>query len=516
MLTVSAVLWAELPCGRTVDIRTAEGALEWLSYEMPNPCCGIVQDIRRLMTQLQQQPQQQGTLLNETLMSYIAMLIALPHALAKTHSHKFSLKEIQDVVALYVQVLEQLAASDQWKQTGVLREVFHRELVGSIVPWSYMALFVKTMMPNGFTALAKLMQAPIGDVFPYPWMCETILLIVNNANISVDKLTLQEAKALGMENLLDDNFLYRLEPTGLVAQSLRALTSPTTFSVDNFMLAFVNCLIRDSKFIRKRCRPGAPLTNTLKALLDGTDGWKPQDVDGNTDNPDLPLVQRRLQLLYDTSLLDKKSLDAGIVYSCRNCNKKSSSMKKCGRCKGAMYCSMYVELLGHACMHLSKSSCIHSPHHAANSPASFSLFIYLSLSIVGLTSACQKADWSRHKKMCQTDNALRAVPLANVVKDWLKKNLLDIVQETQQMATSLGISRKDVVLEVDLKASNDPALLIKPFRDYVEGRGMPDWGCQSDMEEFIQRLKDMHSTLTDHHILVLHRSYDAEYGICRL
>ena len=117
-------------------------------------------------------------------------------------------------------------------------------------------------------------------------------------------------------------------------------------------------------------------------------------------------------------------------------------------------------------------------------------------------------------QLCHKDNVLLAIPLANVVNDWLKENLLDIVQETQQVARSLGISRKDVLLEVDLKASNNPALLIKPFKDYIEGRGIPDWnwGCQIDME----RLKDMHSSLTDHHILVLHRSYDAECGICRV
>jgi hypothetical protein len=122
-----------------------------------------------------------------------------------------------------------------------------------------------------------------------------------------------------MESLLEGNFLYHLKPTGrLVGQALRALTSPTpnpqAFPLDGFM-AFVNFLSRDTKFIRKRCRPGAPLTNTLKALLDGTDGWKPQDVAGNTENPDLALVQRRLQMLYDTSLLDKTRLDAGIIYS---------------------------------------------------------------------------------------------------------------------------------------------------------------------------------------------------------
>jgi hypothetical protein len=345
------VVGIDLPCGRTVNLCTTEGALEWLQCTLPNPCCDIVQQIRSSMLQEQHQPQQQReeTLSNEDyLMAIIAMLGALPRALAETHSYKFSLEEIQDTVALYVQVLEELAASDdKWKQTGVLHELFHQELIGSIIPWSHMALFVKAMMPHGFAALAKLMQAPVGDVFPYPWMCETVLMIINNANVTVEELTLQEAKALGMEDLLDGDFLYRLEPTGLVAQALRALTSPCpnvqNSQTEGFM-AFLNSLIRDTKFIRKRCRPGTPLSNTLKALLDGTDGWKPHGVGRITENRDLPMVQQRLQMLCDKSLLDKTSLDTGSL-CCRYCNKKTGSMKKCGHCKGAMYCSRYVYVI---------------------------------------------------------------------------------------------------------------------------------------------------------------------------
>jgi hypothetical protein len=59
-----------------------------------------------MMTQVQQQPQQQGTTPNEALMSHIATLGTLPRTLARTHSHKFSAKKIQDVVALYIQVVE--------------------------------------------------------------------------------------------------------------------------------------------------------------------------------------------------------------------------------------------------------------------------------------------------------------------------------------------------------------------------------------------------------------------------
>jgi hypothetical protein len=81
------------------------------------------------------------------------------------------------------------------------------------------------------------------------------------------KTSLKQAKMLGMVDLLDGNFQYRLEPTGLLAQALRALTSPIPVSEQRFpaehLMQFVNVLIRDTKFIWKRCRPGTPSNNTL-------------------------------------------------------------------------------------------------------------------------------------------------------------------------------------------------------------------------------------------------------------
>jgi hypothetical protein len=117
--------------------------------------------------------------------------------------------------------------------------------------------------------------------------------------------------------------------------------------------------------------------------------------------------------------------------------------------------------------------------------------------------------------MCHKDNEFPVFPLAKVVADWIRENLLGIVQETQIVAMSLGISRQDVVLEVELKASNNPAILVKPFKDYIEGSAIPDWGRFVNVEKLIERLKDAHSLMTDQHILVLHRSYDADYGMFR-
>jgi hypothetical protein len=132
-----------------------------------------------------------------------------------------------------------------------------------------------------------------------------------------------------------------------------------------------------------------------------------------------------------------------------------------------------------------------------------------------MSSACQKADWSGHKKMCHKDNPFIVENLSGVIADWIKENLQDIVRETRKVAKSLGISRHDVVVEVDLKSSSCPALLIKPIKDYLEGSAMPDWGCQINREQFIKAMKDIHSRMTDHHIFVLHRSYDGDYGFCR-
>jgi hypothetical protein len=118
--------------------------------------------------------------------------------------------------------------------------------------------------------------------------------------------------------------------------------------------------------------------------------------------------------------------------------------------------------------------------------------------------------------MCHKENAFIVAQLNKEVDDWVKENLQDIVRESQKVANSLGISRQDVVVAVDLKASSCPTLLIKPIKDYIEGSAMPDWGCQIDMEHFIQRLNYLHSGMTDRHILVLHRTDDAECELCRL
>lgn len=102
-----------------------------------------------------------------------------------------------------------------------------------------------------------------------------------------------------------------------------------------------------------------------------------------------------------------------------------------------------------------------------------------------------------------------------MVADWLRENLLAIVLEIQLVANRLGASRRDVVLEVDLKASNNPAILIKPLKVYIEGSAIPDWGSFLKAETLIVGLKDAHSLMTGQDILVLHRSYDADYEIVR-
>jgi hypothetical protein len=51
------VLRAELPDGRSVDMRTTEGALEWMQCHTNPPCCTIVLEICRSMLQAVQQPE---------------------------------------------------------------------------------------------------------------------------------------------------------------------------------------------------------------------------------------------------------------------------------------------------------------------------------------------------------------------------------------------------------------------------------------------------------------------------
>jgi hypothetical protein len=328
MTTTQQTVLAGLPGGRMLDLCKTDDALEWLRHTNPNVVSILVKGLKK-----KDDSKDENT-------NRVCMLGALPKALAEDHSDKFSERSVKDVVGLFESVLSELASSASWKRTGIL-DAYHQEFVGIIVPWACVPLFVKHMMKKGFAALAKLMKAPKQNVFPYPYLCETVLMVINNANITISDMTVDEAVPLQMVGMME-GFLYQLEATGLVAQALRALTSPVndsqTYATEGY-LDFVNYLIRDDELIKKRCRPGTNMGNVLKALLDGTDGYKPGDNSGT--NPDLELVQTRLKTLYNKTLLDNEELDANRM-CCRMCNKPSESLKRCGRCKCAAYCSRYV------------------------------------------------------------------------------------------------------------------------------------------------------------------------------
>ncbi len=84
------------------------------------------------MVQALKQPENQERILSDiALLTHVAMLGALPSALAEKHSDIFKVEEIEDVAALYTHILEHLAASDEkWKQTGVLDGFFSQSRGG--------------------------------------------------------------------------------------------------------------------------------------------------------------------------------------------------------------------------------------------------------------------------------------------------------------------------------------------------------------------------------------------------
>jgi hypothetical protein len=133
------------------------------------------------------------------------------------------------------------------------------------------------------------------------------------------------------------------------------------------------------------------------------------------------------------------------------------------------------------------------------------------------------ADWKKHKTICNTsinqgNGAQLSTPLNPEVPLWFQKHIKEIVIEAHRMITKLGFSMQDLVVEVDLKTSSDPPVVVKPFSVYVcgnqAGPGMPDWGCRRD-SQFVLQLKDAHSRCTGNNLLLVHRSCDADYGVCR-
>jgi hypothetical protein len=130
---------------------------------------------------------------------------------------------------------------------------------------------------------------------------------------------------------------------------------------------------------------------------------------------------------------------------------------------------------------------------------------------------CQLEDWKQHKKMCNKENSGETMPVARVTGEWVRENISAIRKEVHRVAGRRGLSTKDVVLEIDLKKTSNPDIVVKPYRDYVDGgcTGMPDWDDCKTNRDFIAGLKDCRRRMTDEHILMVHRSYDTDYGVMR-
>jgi hypothetical protein len=481
--------------GRMLDLCKTDDALEWLRHTTPDVVSNIVKALKAA--------KKEGH--GDMGINWVLILGALPKSLADDHSDKFSERAVKDVVGLFESVLLDLAASASWKRTGDFLDDYHNELVGIIVPWARVPLFVKHMMKKGFAALAKLMKA--ANVFPCPNLCEKVLMVINNANTRVSRMTIDEAAPLKMVDMIE-SVIYQLEATGLVAQALRALTSPVrdsqTYGMEGY-LDFLNCVIRDDDLIMKRCRPGTNVGKILKALLDGTDGYKPGNNSGA--NPDLELVQTRLKIFYDKTLLDNEEL-ASLRMVCRMCSKQAETLKRCGRCKCAAYCSRYV----FSCFFYADDSTFSGSRLPAGETTDSIFFLYFTT-----CRECQLEDWKQHRKMCKKENSGETMPVARVTADWVRENISAIRTEVQRVAGRRGLSTKDVVLEIDLKKTSNPGIVVKPYRDYVDGErtGMPDWDDCKINRDFVAGLKDCHRRMTEEHILMVHRSYDTDYGVMR-
>jgi hypothetical protein len=119
--------------------------------------------------------------------------------------------------------------------------------------------------------------------------------------------------------------------------------------------------------------------------------------------------------------------------------------------------------------------------------------------------------------MCSKENMGQAMPIAKVTADWIRENFIAIMTEVGRVTGVCGLSTKDVVLEIDLKKTSNPDIVVKPYRVYVDGEctGLPDWGICKNDRDAIAGLEDAHGRMTDKHILIVHRSYDTDFGVCR-
>ena len=311
----------QLPDGRLINVKTAEGADIYIDLHLQNDYPFIAQYI-----QIHIESQR----LNEDSLPLMNWYCAIGNVLAFSSKRVFAKipeHELQAFIQHATAVFRGLARSSRWKQTGILED-HDLHLLQAVGLSMQKARFAKLAAKSDvLSAFAQLFAARESPNMP-------------STEVSMALFLLEGAFWETMARKADwdgERIFKSLITSGLFGQYLRVVTRPIEGDTPRH-LAGLEYLAKFPNLIKKYLTKGQPTGDVLISVLAGNDGFQQQRNEA---------IMLRLENLAKLASL----FESGTEYSEEARNKKcfrcgldesaagTQSLLRCGRCQTRYYCS---------------------------------------------------------------------------------------------------------------------------------------------------------------------------------
>ena len=468
-----------LPDGQNVNLCTNEGASAFLSASPQ-----FVSSWTEQASEILQHTSRNIKSKNNQLVVLYKLLGVMAESLTSEQLATLDQDQFQCLVDSIKSRFSEVSSSPSWRSTGTLAKP-DQELLDTIVPWLKHSKFVQLMISSdGFEVIADLVARDENNkpTMPIPEVTETILMITNNAILTLKGMSSTEAFS-------KKKALVELDETGLLGQALRCLTVPVTHGSLTHYLQIIDMMEKDTRLIQTRLAPGTRTGDILEGLLAGKDGWTAKS------NPNLPQTMKRLEALHKLAVMATKCAENDIELTrvCRQCgktgyekrNEDGSRLLPCSKCKSTYYCD----------------------------------------------KTCQKADWKAHKQTCNPFQP--KLPVQSIIMSFIQQNYVEIMTKIQETCVDRGLEKKDVFLEIDffkrlgdedVSPAMDGKFRVAPVSLALEGDRLeePDWFYrgtnvyESNVALFREGMRDHHNRMTPNHVLVAYRGTEGHAGVYRV
>lgn len=470
-----------LPDGRNVNLSTKAGADAFV--ELGGSFQGFSSNLVHMLEPMRKKSKLNAQEKQQMFVGYGVLIHVAMNASPQVFD-KIPKSEIECWYDHFNKYIPKVAKSKLWTQKGQL-EPHDNALLGICIFFAMHNKAVQVAFEKDmFAPLASFVESRKAPQLPCVDVARSVTHIINNSYLSFSSQQKKSNSHCG-EN---EKFWKKIEASGVLLQYIRCSTYPEIQDVALYMC--YDDLMKYLPLLKKKFKKGEPSGDGLHAIIEGKDGSKQKD----------PKVMRYVQNLYkmaQSSQAKELHVEHGALRVCRYCNKSEISVEfqrslmQCSRCKQAYYCS----------------------------------------------KECQKKDWKSHKPHCKIlDNKYReksGLAMQNCILAFAQKNYIKIVDKILDVMEATGLSKEELLLEVDFKPDSDgyvPALdtparfQLRDTRGYFEGSrpNEPDWYYkgtdiyENNISKSVTALKDQFRRITTNDLLCISRSADGGVGTYRI